>query len=183
MPRALNISRVLPVLPWLLLGMAGLARAAEPVEPQILGWAETAWLTDPVIKLQAKLDTGADTSSLHAHIIKKFRRGGKRMVRFEVEDPVSGEKTVVERPRLRTIGIVQHEGENEVRPVVPMDVCVSGVMIRIEVSLTDRGNFTYPLLIGRRSLKHFAIVDPGHTFLGNDACWELVSRAPPSAGS
>ena len=31
------------------------------------------------MKLQAKLDTGADTSSLHARIVKAFRRGGKRM--------------------------------------------------------------------------------------------------------
>ena len=58
-----------------------------------------------------------------------------------------------------------------------------GQMIKIEVSLTDRGNFTYPLLIGAVRLSDFAIVDPGHAFLGNDGCRELLAQAPPVATS
>jgi len=137
---------------------------------EILGWVENAWLPASEIELKAKLDTGAETSSLDARIIKKFRKGGKRWVRFAVSDPENGQEHVVVRERVRTIGVVQHDGSRQTRPVVTMEVCIAGHQMETEVSLVDRSEFIYPLLLGRNALEDFALVDAGSTFLGQRNC-------------
>jgi hypothetical protein len=136
----------------------------------ILGWAEPVYLPDPGFGLQAKLDSGAETSSLDARIIKKFRQHGKRWVRFGLSDPDSGEESVLVRERIRTIGVVQHDGSNQVRPTVMMQVCIADRLLDVEVSLVDRSEFSYSLLLGRRALASFALIDPGNTFLTDPQC-------------
>lgn len=144
--------------------------SAGPRPLPVLGWIENAYLVDPGYPLQAKLDTGATTSSLDARIIKRFSQDGKRWVRFAVRNPASGEETVLVRERQRTIGIVQHVGDTEIRPTVNVDICIAGTQHTIEVSLVDRENFQYPLLLGRAALQHIAVVHPGTRFLGKGLC-------------
>ncbi len=139
---------------------------------EIVGWVENAILVDPGIKLKAKLDTGAETSSLDAWVIKKFRKDGKRWIRFRIIDPQSGEEYVLVRERVRTIGVVQHEGTAQTRPVVLMKVCIANRLLATEVSLIDRSEFNYPLLLGRNTLKSFALIDPSNTFLSDPDCKE-----------
>jgi hypothetical protein len=136
----------------------------------ILGWIESVNLPDPGIMLKAKLDTGAETSSLDARIIKKFKQHGKRWVRFTIADPATGKEFVLVRERMRTIGVVQHEGSNQVRPTVMLQVCIADRLLDVEVSLIDRSEFSYRLLLGRRALKSFALVDPGNTRLTRPQC-------------
>ena len=149
--------------------LAGKSFATEG-DLEILGWVENARLTDPAIALKAKLDTGAETSSLDAEVIKKFRQDGKRWVRFRVTDRNTGEEFIIVRERVRTIGVVQHDGSRQTRPVVEMELCIAGRLMRTEVSLIDRREFIYPLLLGRSALESFALVDPGNTFLSEPAC-------------
>jgi len=144
--------------------------AGAPRELEILGWVESVELTDPGLRLEAKLDTGAATSSLDARIVKRFRKDGKRWVRFVVTDPVSGKEMVFVRERVRTIGVVQHEGDNQVRPTVMIRICVADRLLDIEVSLVDRSQFSYALLLGRSALETFALVDPGNTHLSEPDC-------------
>ncbi len=145
---------------------------AGPRDLEIVGWVENVILTDPEIHLKAKLDTGAETSSLDAGIIKKFRKDGKRWIRFRIIDRQSGEEYLVVRERVRTIGVIQHDGSSQTRPVVIMNVCIANRLLETEVSLIDRSEFTYPLLLGRNTLKSFAVVDSGNTFLSNPECKE-----------
>jgi hypothetical protein len=155
--------------------------AAAPRELVILGWVEHVVLVEPGFRLRAKLDSGAETSSLDARIIKKFRKGGKRWVRFAVTNPRTGEEHVLVRERVRTIGVVQHDGVNQVRPTVRVQMCVSDRLLDVEVSLVDRGVFTYRLLLGRTALESFALIDPGNTFLSRPQCRiaENVNRPQP----
>jgi len=139
---------------------------------EIVGWVENAILVDPGIKLKAKLDTGAETSSLDAEIIKKFRKDGKRWVRFQLTDRQTGKEYVVVRERIRTIGVIQHEGSTQTRPVISMNVCIAGRLLATEVSLINRSEFNYPLLLGRNTLESFALIDPGNTFLSEPVCKE-----------
>lgn len=141
---------------------------------QLLGWVENARLVAPGFEVRAKLDTGATTSSLDARIIKRFRKGGKRWVRFSVRDPETGDEMVIVRERKRTVGIVQHEGENDVRPSVAIEICIAGERRKVEVTLTDRSAFNYPLLLGRRALKNLAVVHSGETFLSDAVCPETM---------
>ena len=103
-------------------------------------------------------------------IIKKFRKDGKRWVRFEVADRDTDEKYLLVRERVRTIGIIQHDGSRQRRPVVLMAMCVAGRTFTAEVSLIDRSEFIYPLLLGRNTLDDFALIDLGNTSLGGREC-------------
>ena len=159
---------------WVYVLSAATATAAAQ-DLEILGWVEKARLPAVGLELKAKLDTGAETSSLDARIIKKFRKDGKRWVRFGLTDREGGEEFVLVRERVRTIGIVQHDGSRQTRPVVLMQVCIAGRILETEVSLIDRSEFIYPLLLGRSALASFALVDSGDTFLSDPDC-----DAPPA---
>jgi len=137
---------------------------------EIVGWVENAVLVGPDINLKAKLDTGAETSSLDAVIIKKFRLRGKRWVRFRITDRQTENEYILVRERVRTTGVIQHDGSAQIRPVVLMKLCIAHRLLTTEVSLIDRSEFNYPLLLGRNTLKSFALVDPDNTFLSDPDC-------------
>jgi len=167
MMRANKLIYILSVA--LMLALATSARSGT-FDLQILGWVENVFLPDPGLELKAKLDTGAETSSLDARILKKFRKAGKRWVRFVVADRESGEEFIMVRERVRTIGVVQHDGSRQTRPVVTLEICIAGQLLKTEVSLIDRSEFNYALLLGRSALTSFALVDAGSTFLSKPDC-------------
>jgi len=154
----------------LILAVAASDAPAATRDLVILGWVERVYLMDPGLTLKAKLDSGAETSSLDARIIKKFRQHGKRWVRFAITDPGTGEEHILVRERVRTIGVVQHEGSNQVRPTVMLQVCIADRLLDIEASLVDRSEFSYRLLLGRRALRSFALIDTGNTYLTQPQC-------------
>jgi len=149
-------------------------------ELEIVGWVERVKLLDPEIHLKAKLDTGADTSSLDVEVVKKFRKNEKRWVRFRMMDRETGKEHTIVRERIRTVSIVRHDGERQSRPVVRMKICLAGRVLDTEVSLIDRSEFAYPLLLGRSALESFALVDPGNKYLSEPNC--DVDTAEGSAG-
>ena len=51
------------------------------------------------------------------------------------------------------------------RPVVDLELCLGNVKRTVEVNLTDRSSFNYPLLIGAKALREFgAAVNPARRF-------------------
>ena len=155
-----------------LIGAAAAAFAAVAVagEPDIFGWAEPVILEETGYRLEAKLDTGADTSSLDAVDIRRYRRKGVSYVRFTVEDHDEGETMRLERPLLRRVRIKQHDGDSQRRSVVSLTVCLGGYRREVEFSLIDRSQFDYPVLLGRSALDGIAIVDPSVTGLSEPDC-------------
>ncbi len=151
----------------LALALTGPARAAEP---DIFGWAEPVVLVEAGFQLEAKLDTGAETSSLDAIDIRRFRRKGKSWVRFSVEDHDKGEVMRLERPLLRRVRIKRHEGESQRRSVVSLTVCLGDHRRKVEFSLIDRSEFIFPVLLGRSALAGIAMVDPDEINLSEPAC-------------
>lgn len=164
---------------WLTGLSAGSQVAGRDIE--IFGWVENVLLIDPDIALKAKLDTGAETSSLDAEVIKKFRKKGKRWIRFRVFDRENGQEFILVRERVRTINVVQHDGSGQTRPVVNMSVCIGGRVVHAEVSLINRGEFIYPLLLGRSALESFALIDPASTFLSEPDCESKTLHEEPGS--
>jgi hypothetical protein len=140
----------------------------------ILGWVEFVEFTDPSIRLKAKLDTGATTSSLNALNQKRFKRDGESWIRFDVEDPENPENHVTfEAPIVRHVRIVRHGGETQRRPVVELGMCVGNVYRKRQFSLIDRTEFIYQVLIGRNFLRDHVAVDSGSTYLDEPRCKQL----------
>lgn len=145
------------------------AHARDPSKT-IFGYVERVIITSSGLSLKAKLDTGAETSSLDAHNIQRFRRGDARYVRFDVKDPKTGDFVTLERPLARMVRIKEHDGPSMRRPVVKMWICLGHLTQQVEVSLTSRSEFIYPLLIGRSAMRSSVIVDPELTFTSNAKC-------------
>lgn len=150
------------MLSMLLLLPALQSLADDTVKPRaksIAGWIETVEILDAALTLDAKLDTGAATSSLDAREIRRFRRGKKRLVSFKVAGSKDHKLVFMEKPLQRTVRIKRHDGSYQRRAVVILRVCLGSYEREIEVSLIDRENFEYPLLLGRNALEGIALVD------------------------
>jgi len=144
-------------------------------EPEVLGWLESAYIEPWGIKVRAKLDTGARTSSMHATSIEPFQINDELWVRFNIPQPVAKDGVVkedvkVEKPVIRETKIKEHVGESTFRYVVEIEFCLNGRQYLTSVTLADRSNFHYPLLLGRRTLKDHLIIDPAKTFTANKSC-------------
>lgn len=135
---------------------------------RVMGYVERVVIHPEGLKLEAKLDTGATTSSLSARDISRFERDGRDWVRFSTLDPETGEDIVFERQLSRIVRIRRHLGEDtQERPVVKLQVELGGIRHEREFSLIDRSNFEFPVLIGRNYLRDLILVDSAERFLND----------------
>lgn len=135
----------------------------------VIGQLENVVISPPGVTLTARIDTGAETSSLNAQDMVKFERDGKPYVRFNIIDPRNGEAIELIRRVRKHIRIKEHDAESQVRPVVRMRVILGNIDQRIQFTLTDRSNFNHQVLIGRNFLRDFAIVDVSQKFVTTPA--------------
>ncbi len=144
----------------------------RPVQPPVkerlvLGWLESIFVKPWNIRLTAKLDTGAKTSSLHTDTIEHFTKDGQPWVRFRL----SGNRRkdhkgiVVERPLARIVYVKDRLSDASRRDAITLAFCKNGKDYETEFTLVDRSNFNYPVLLGRSFLKGVALVDANATFL------------------
>lgn len=105
--------------------------------------------------LEAKIDTGAYSSSLHCHHIEPFVIDGKERIRFYLLDPdhESYNNKMLEMPLLAKRNVKSSNGVSELRYFVKTKIEIFGDIFPIELSLTDRSAMKYPLLLGRKFLK------------------------------
>lgn len=137
----------------------------EPI--WVIGWREWVGLPDlDVPAIKAKIDTGARSSALHAFNLERFRRGGKRMVRFEVHplQRTRGGIAIAEAELIGERRVRSSNGHEELRPVIGMTVCLLERVWEIELTLTNRDEMGFRLLLGRQAIRNRFLVDPGRSF-------------------
>lgn len=149
--------------------------SAPAAAPVTVGWIERVRLGTEGVVVSAKLDTGADNSSLHATDIRWISRDDGDWVAFEVVAGDGG-KTYFERKVTRIARIRRASGGTQKRPVVHMGVCLGGVYRLTEVNLTDRSGLNYEFLVGRSFLSGHFTVDSARQNTVEPACAEV--RAP-----
>ena len=144
-----------------LLGVLILIQAVKADSSIVMGWLETVSIEIGAEQhtIKAKIDTGADHSSLHAIHIKLFSQQGQAWVQFLA----FGNRTF-ELPVYRTARIKTKNNELQERPVVQLMLCLNGQKRRVDVNLVDRSRFSRPLLIGRSALSGF-LINPSQTNL------------------
>ena len=114
---------------------ANITGAAEA--GQIVGRIEKVKICPENFVFKAKLDTGADHSSLDVSNIVEFKREGKKWVRFEVVDP--GGKIIVLEKRLARYAKIKRINQTPVeRPVIRLGICLGKYFKEAEFNLTDR---------------------------------------------
>lgn len=145
------------------------SKRARP-EPVIVGWREWVDLPDcGVIGVKAKIDTGARTSALHA--IGLVELDGGTRVRFDIRPRqrssigmTTVECDVFDRRRIRS-----SNGRTEIRPVILTTLRLAGVTKMIELTLTNRDEMGFRMLIGRQALRRHFLIDPTTSFRGGGA--------------
>lgn len=142
---------------------------AENATLPVVGWIEKIKIGDAGILIHAKMDTGADHSSLHAKNIESFERKGKNWIRFEIRNRY-GEKQSIEAKAHRMAKIKRIMGKSQERIVVRLGVCVGKRLMEVDVNLVDRSNLSYPMLVGREFLAGNVIVDASKTYTTSPKC-------------
>lgn len=140
---------------------------AEPVSPTppsysgatVIGGVETLYIIPMEMPFQARIDTGAETSSMDADHIEPFERDGEKWVSFNITNRKNGEKHHFEKPIKRRTSIVRI-GTHEERYVVNMSIKIGDEIIKSDFTLAQRDKFSYQVLIGRNILNGRFIIDP-----------------------
>lgn len=134
----------------------------KPKELRLIGRVERVDFPEwELYDLAAKVDTGAYTSSLHCHHIEAAGRGQKRRVRFNLLDPSHDayNEKLFDLPIFDTRDVRSSNGQVQRRFIVQANIRMFNELMPIELSLTDRSEMRYPILLGRKFLQHRFVVD------------------------
>ncbi|RTR28983.1 ATP-dependent zinc protease family protein [Deinococcus radiophilus] len=146
----------------------------------VLGWKEWVALPDlNLSRVRVKVDTGAKTSALHAEDPEEFEQQGQLWIRFTLLLPWPGPLTRNEAPPARRVQaplleyrrVTSSNGHSERRPVICTDLELFGQRWPIEITLTERDNMRFPMLLGREAIAGRAVVDVSRTY---------TAQRPPS---
>ncbi|MDA0339914.1 MAG: RimK/LysX family protein [Proteobacteria bacterium] len=144
-------------------------RSRKNLQPLVAGWREWAALPGLGIpRIKAKLDTGAQTSSVHATHMHDTVRDGVIWVQFmlaPMQRTAIGSvpcEAIVRDERI----VRSSSGHTEHRIVIETPLVVGDRQKPVEIALTDRSDMSFRMLIGRSTLNRLKLlVDPGHSFL------------------
>jgi hypothetical protein len=117
--------------------------------------------------LKAKVDTGANTSALHAFHLEEYRERGVAMVRFRIH-PLQRRDDVVITSEAQVLvrrSVSDSGGHKETRLVIATTLVLGGAQWPIEMTLTNRDNMQFRMLLGRTAIRGRYIVDPAASYL------------------
>lgn len=120
-----------------------------------------------LFSIEAKIDTGAYTSAIHCKDIRLKTSNGKQILCFKLLDNTHPEysEQIHEFPEFYRKKIKNSFGEMEERYIIKTRVKIGRKNILTTLSLSDRENMRYPVLIGRRLLKGKFLVDVNKIYL------------------
>ena len=111
-----------------------------------------------IIGIVAKIDTGADGTSIHCSYIQE--KGGT--VEFTPLDPSYPQykNQKITKPILGTQEVMSSNGQSEDRPFIETTIVIKNKTYTTHVSLTNRSKMKTPILIGKNLLKGEFLVNP-----------------------
>ena len=127
----------------------------NPTTSLRLGWRE--WLALPDLNIpaiKAKIDTGARTSALHAYFVEPYTENGVSMVRFGVH-PLQKrlDLEIICTAKVKDYRSVSDSGgHREMRYVIETIIQVGQQQRQIEMTLTNRDNMKFRMLLGRTAM-------------------------------
>jgi hypothetical protein len=136
-----------------------------------VGSVETGDLPDlGIYRLSMRVDTGAATSALHVENIEEFREHGKRFVSFDLLPEVHNVNGTV-RITCRVKGrkkVKRSNSDSQRRVVIDTNINIGRKTWPIKLTLTDRAEMNYPMLLGREAMAGRVVVDPEFQYLQAD---------------
>jgi hypothetical protein len=126
--------------------------------------------------IEVKTDTGAYTSSLHCHKIIPFIKNDEKWVNCSFLDPEHPKYHEKEFSfKIHKIRKVKSSnGAVEERISIKTKITLFKKKIPVELTLTERANMKYPVLLGRKFLSKRFLVDTAQINLSfNNKCIEI----------
>lgn len=133
----------------------------------LLGWREVAHLPELGIEdIKCKIDTGAKTSALHAFFVEPFIKDGLKMLRFGIHPDQDDTKNeiICETKIFDQRVVTSSNGERDLRYVIKTKIILGGHSRDIEITLTNRDNMRFRMLLGREAMGDDFIVAPSLSF-------------------
>ncbi|HXH02365.1 MAG TPA: RimK/LysX family protein [Candidatus Competibacteraceae bacterium] len=143
---------------------------AEKVQ---LGWRE--WLSLPALgvpALKAKVDTGARTSALHVFELGTCYEHGRRLAVFRLH-PLQKRTDIVVECKAEMVDerwVRNPGGQLECRPVIITPMRIGTLEWSIEITLTNRDDMLFRMLLGRTALAGRCLIDPAYSYLQGRRC-------------
>ncbi len=108
--------------------------------------------------IPAKIDTGADTSSIWASSIDMDKDGTLSFVLFDKKSPFyTGEKLESTDYMVKTVR--SSHGDEQIRYRVKLSLTLGGATFVTTFTLANRSRNNFPVLIGRHTLNEHFLVD------------------------
>jgi hypothetical protein len=134
-------------------------------QKRIIGKREIVSILDlELFDLDAKVDTGADSNSLHCDDIYI---DDENFVHFTLLDKVhpAYHTKKMKMPLHKLKRVKSSNGTVQLRASIKIDMLFFGKKYRTVVSLTNRSDMKYPMLIGRKFLANRFLVDVSQEYL------------------
>ncbi len=183
----------------------------------VLGRVESVYLDEieqlKGVSFAGKIDTGADTTSMHAtniHVSSSHEKFSKLKdqklmkalvdfepidsveyqdwdaelfapysieVTFTIQHPHTGEDIEITRP-IERVGVIRNRTQKEplLRPTIRLPMTIAGKTVNTQVNLTDRNQFSAPILIGKTFLDNHAWVFAGYDYLQEQPKAQLIGK-------
>lgn len=134
---------------------------------EVIGWREWVYLPDLELPwIKAKVDTGARSSALHAVNLEYFEQEGTEWVRFQVypEQRKRQNRCICTAEILEHRNIKSSNGQTQKRPVILTTLQLMGQTYPIELTLSNREDMGFRMLLGRESFRGRFLVDAGRSY-------------------
>lgn len=111
--------------------------------------------------LALKVDTGAYTSSIHCHDIRRVKEDDIEYIEFKLLDPSHPlyNNKVFKIKDFKEKKIKSSIGKKQKRFIIKTKIVIFGKKYKIELSLSDRSEMRFPILLGRKFLNKRFVVD------------------------
>ena len=127
-------------------------------EKMIVGRVERVQVDGTEMKVKARIDSGAQTSSIHAENVVEKMIEGEKYVQFESLDDQEKRHVFLKKVIASTV-VRSSTGEANSRYVIRMTITMAGREHEINVNLNDRTGLVYRFLVGRNLLMGNYVVD------------------------